>query len=74
MGCLVEHVFVAGIEPSNSLVVTLMVLASYVDLLPCADKHELVLLRSVDVDKITIKEGLEIEIPCYGIVHVFSFV
>ncbi|XP_061179435.1 protein mono-ADP-ribosyltransferase PARP14-like [Saccostrea echinata] len=69
MGCLAEHVFVAGIEPSNSLVVTLMVLASYVDLLPCADKHELVLLRAVDVDKIIIKETVEIEIPCYGGYH-----
>ncbi|XP_056001251.1 protein mono-ADP-ribosyltransferase PARP14-like isoform X3 [Ostrea edulis] len=69
MGCLAEHVFVAGIEPSNSLVVTLMVLASYVDLLPCADKHELVLLRAIDVDKIILKEGVEIEIPCFGCYH-----
>ncbi|XP_062615647.1 uncharacterized protein LOC134277331, partial [Saccostrea cucullata] len=69
IGCLAEHVFVAGIEPSNSLVVTLMVPNSYVDLLPCADKHELVLLRAVDVDKIIIKDTVEIEIPCYGGYH-----
>lgn len=66
LGCQPEHVFVAGIEPSNSLVVTLMVPAAYVDLLPCADRCELGFLRTVDVDKITIKEGIEIEIPCFG--------
>uniref|UniRef100_A0A8B8B896 Poly [ADP-ribose] polymerase 14-like isoform X4 n=1 Tax=Crassostrea virginica TaxID=6565 RepID=A0A8B8B896_CRAVI len=69
LGCQPEHVFVAGIEPSNSLVVTLMVPAAYVDLVPCADRCELGFLRTVDVDKITIKEGIEIEIPCFGSYH-----
>lgn len=49
MGCQPEYVIVAGIEPSNSIVVTLMVLEAYIELLPCADKYELGLLKaSVD--------------------------
>lgn len=67
MGCQPEYVIVAGIEPSNSLVVTLMVLAAYVDLLPCADKYELGLLKAVDVDKIITNKGIEMDVPCYGI-------
>lgn len=73
MGCQPEYVIVAGIEPSNSIVVTLMVLAAYVDLLPCADKYELGLLKAVDVDKIITNKGIEIDVPCYGI-YICNFI
>lgn len=46
----------------------------YIYLFSCADKYEYGFFKVVDVDKIFIKKGIEMDVFCYGIyIWIFFF-